>query len=101
MEKYNPLLLVKERNARFPLKISDEFMTTADIPSLVIGDLKTTINPYTGTTISSEPKKGVLRVYTAPGNQNRHGPIGFTLFNSRKLLNTNIYQASAWGAIEK
>jgi len=102
LERYNPLLLVKERNARGPLKISNEFMTQADVPAIVAKDLGLVKNPYTGKLINSEPKeREVLRVYEAPGNQNRHGPIGLTLWNSRKILHKDIYKASAWGEIEK
>ncbi len=101
LERYNPLLLVKERRASGPLKISDDFMTIADVPSLLVSDLGGAANPYTGHPISSDPKRGPLRVYEAPGSQNRHGPVGFTLRASRTLRGGDIYRADAWGEIEE
>jgi len=100
-ERFNPLLLVKERNARFPLRISDAFMTLADTPSFLAKDLSHPVNPYTGQPISDAEKAGPLYIYEAPGSQNRHGPYLYTL-NSRRLVppDRNIYSASSWKEVE-
>lgn len=57
---YNPLLLVKDYNSSGKLEISKEFMTNADVPSLVIDGLDEAgiknINPYTNKIIDDTYK---------------------------------------------
>ena len=100
-ETYNPLLLVKERNARFPLRISDAFMTNADTPSLLSKDLAHPVNPYTGNPVSDAEKAGPLYIYEAPGSQNRHGPYLYTL-DSCQLVppDRDIYSGSPWKEVK-
>ncbi|AEJ20261.1 YidC/Oxa1 family membrane protein insertase [Gracilinema caldarium] len=101
LERYNPLFLVKERGARGTLRMSDEFMTIAEVPFILSKiDPIDSKNPFTGNNLhryTHEP----LRIYEAPGSQNRHGPIGFTLTSSRAYLGGDIYSARSWGNIEK
>jgi len=101
LERYNPLLLIKDRGARGKLRISNEFMTNAEIPFILSKlDLIGSKNPFTGNmlrTYINEP----LRIYEAPGSQNRHGPVGFTLTSSRAYLGGDIYSVRSWGNVEK
>lgn len=97
MERFNPLLLIKERNERYPLRISDTFMTIADIPFLVTRDIDRPVNSYTGELLDDSRKNELLYIHEAPGSQNRHGPNLFTLRSSRIVPpNRDIYSASAW-----
>ncbi|ULQ58708.1 hypothetical protein K7I13_09080 [Brucepastera parasyntrophica] len=100
MERYNPLLIVKDRDTRGPLAVSDEFMTNADVPTFVVRDIPDPVNPYLGLPINSEEKNGPLFIYKAPGSQNRHGPANFTLGKARPLLGHDIFRTSSWGEWE-
>ena len=55
---FTPLLMVKDfGDGEF--SVSDDFMTNADAPAFAVRDLITDpVNPYTGNTINSDPKKG-------------------------------------------
>ena len=63
MESYNPILLVKDFNSNEDVKISEEFMTNADVPCLIIKNtLASNINPYTNIEINDEYKKNDMIV---------------------------------------
>ena len=56
MEKWYPLLLVKDFNAK-GFSVSGEFMTNADVPALATqGLLENPCNPFTGKPINSDEK---------------------------------------------
>ncbi|MCM1287799.1 MAG: YidC/Oxa1 family membrane protein insertase [Clostridium sp.] len=56
VEMYYPLLLVKEFNST-EFAVSEEFMTTADVPTLAVKDLiDNPINPFTGKAITNTEK---------------------------------------------
>jgi len=104
MERFNPLLLVKERGVRGSLRIEDSFMVNADVPALVLSgdDGVSGMNPHTGRPIDrSAAGEEPLRVYEAPGSQNRHGPYGFTLLGSRAYRGGDIYMKNSWGDWEE
>ncbi len=61
---YHPLLLVKEFNAEGKLKISDDFMTNADVPSIAVSHLDNGVNPFTGNPIKGEQKKDGVDIVT-------------------------------------
>ncbi len=64
-EALNPLLLVKDFNAT-EFKVSDELMTNADVPLLATrGIVNSPVNPYTGSILSDDYKKGDMLV--SPG----------------------------------
>ncbi|MDL2229166.1 membrane protein insertase YidC [Treponema sp. OttesenSCG-928-L16] len=100
MERYNPLLMVKERHAHGPLAISDEFMTNADVPAIAARDIPNPVNPYLGIPVNSQEKEGPLFIYDAPGSQNRHGPVKFKLERAKPLLDRDIFRSSSWGRWE-
>ena len=55
---FNPILLVKDFNSDDVLHTSQEFMTHADTPYILVKDvIDNPINPYTGNIISSDYKK--------------------------------------------
>lgn len=57
IERYYPLLLVKDFNAK-GFAVSNEFMTNADVPNIAFnGLIDKPINPFTGKKISDEYKK--------------------------------------------
>jgi arylsulfatase A-like enzyme len=65
-ETYNPLLLVKDFDADFPLKTDMDFMTNADVPTLAFKDMiPEPENPFTGNRINDTPKQGPLFITTS------------------------------------
>ena len=55
-EYYAALLLVKDFNSK-EFSVSDEFMTNADVPAIMVEDtIENPVNPLTGNTISSNYK---------------------------------------------
>ena len=91
MESYNPILLVKDFNSNEDVKISEEFMTNADVPCLIIKNtLASNINPYTNIEINDDYKKNDMIV--ALGNNSylnrRYAPL---------YQNNNIF----WATIDK
>ena len=55
--RYNPILLVKDFNAKGSIKTDDSFMTNADVPSIAVsGIIDNPINPYTGKEINMQEK---------------------------------------------
>lgn len=59
---FNPLLMVKDFNDS-GWKVSDEFMTDADVPMIAMeGLIEDPVNPFTGKKLDSDEKKGVLHV---------------------------------------
>ena len=56
IESFYPLLLVKDFN-RKEFKVSEEFMTNGDVPTLAVKDIiDKPVNPFTGKAISDEEK---------------------------------------------
>lgn len=57
MERFTPLLMVKDFNSSDEFCISDEFMTNADVPTMAFdGIIKNPINPYTNKNINNAEK---------------------------------------------
>jgi hypothetical protein len=90
--------MVKEPDSRGSLIISDDFMTNADLPSLVTADMPNPANPYSGKPINSEDKKRPLTVAQAGSFQpRRHGPYSFTLSGIREFFGDRIFSSASWG----
>lgn len=59
----NPLLMVKDFNAKDEIKIDNKFMTNADVPFLATkGIIKNPVNPFTGNEISEKYKENGVKV---------------------------------------
>ena len=61
---YHPLLLVKDFNSKGDLKISNEFMTNADVPTIATSHIKDARNPFTGKLIKGKQKKDGVDIVT-------------------------------------
>ncbi|MCR5671126.1 MAG: YidC/Oxa1 family membrane protein insertase [Butyrivibrio sp.] len=65
IERYNPLLLVKDFDAS-GFTTSDEFMTNADVPTMAMeGLIDNPVNPFTGNPVNSDKKKEKQYVTTS------------------------------------
>jgi hypothetical protein len=102
MDRYNPLLMVKNPNNRGKLKISDEFMTNADVPALVTKEMNSPVNPYLNTPITSLPKNDILiAVQEVSSQPRRHGPYGYNLTKIRKFSGKDIFNPDSWSEWER
>jgi YidC/Oxa1 family membrane protein insertase len=103
-EAYNPLLMVKDFNADFPLQTVVTFMTNADVPSLAFKDLiPNPLNPFTGNLITDKQKQEPLRITTSTKwmpyehNSNTYKISG----NEWYTVHSDIFNADNWQKSEK
>jgi YidC/Oxa1 family membrane protein insertase len=62
-QSVNPILLVKDFNSS-SFKVSEEFMTNADMPSIALeGIVEDPVNPFTNNPINQSNKSGELLIY--------------------------------------
>lgn len=63
IEKFNPLLMVKDFNSHGDMQINNEFMTNADVPVLAAnGLIEDLVNPFTGNTITNAEKENEILI---------------------------------------
>ncbi len=102
IEAYNPLLMVKDYNSD-GFHVSDEFMTTADVPSLAFeAAVDNPVNPYTGKPVDTKAKEKIQLVTTSDNwdttKQND------TTFNTGDgewyAVKENIFEESNWTLME-
>lgn len=78
IEGYNPLLMVKDFDAKEPWTVCSDFMTNADVPALAEkGILTDTANPFTGKEVSDAYKHSGEMVLTDSKNWNVAGNDGY------------------------
>lgn len=101
LERYFPLLMVKDFNSD-GFKISDEFMTTADVPALAFdGTIEKPMNPFTGNAINSDAK-GKEQYITASENWNIKSNNGNTFKPSQwYAVKGNIWNKDNWRFIDE
>jgi YidC/Oxa1 family membrane protein insertase len=99
VDQFNPLLMVKDFNARGEMKTDMGFMSNADAPSMALqGIIDKPVNPFTGTPVSTERKKEPLYIAIS-GTIHLSGRIA-TQFdlnpNIDYLVHDNIFEAKNW-----
>lgn len=103
-EAYNPLLLVKDFNAK-GFTTSDEFMTNADVPALAVdGIIKNPVNPYTDNKISTDAKHTEELLITTSGNWTLDNHNGYTFNTSDGYwysVRDNIFDKNNWKKVRK
>ncbi|MBQ9029921.1 MAG: YidC/Oxa1 family membrane protein insertase [Parasporobacterium sp.] len=99
----NALLMVKDFEAA-EYTVSDEFMTTADVPYLAMKDLiDDPVNPYTGQPITEELHKDTYPI-TSSHNWNifeNGGNVFDTSDGAWWVNHGNIYDKSAWEKLDE
>ncbi len=98
MERFNPVLLIKNYDERGPLTISDEFMTNADAPLAAASEITNSYNryldkPFTRPVLFSDYD---ITICNTPGELKNHYSNSFKIIRSRKLLFPNIFGSSSW-----
>ena len=102
MERYNPLLMIKDFDNRGSLNVTDTFMTHADTPYMAA---KGIFKFYSGKIIKLPEKEssenGNMTAYSTSSSQPlRHGPYQFNLNGKRELMERDIFRIESWGRWE-
>jgi YidC/Oxa1 family membrane protein insertase len=98
MERFNPLLLVKDRYSRGELEIRNDFMTNGDPLIILASDFEDPVNPYSGNSLKNTfPKNRSMVVCETPGNLKRRPDNMFPVIRSREFLGGNIFMSQSWG----
>jgi YidC/Oxa1 family membrane protein insertase len=104
VEQFNPLLMVKDFNARGNLTTDMTFMSNADVPYLALKDqIEGPINPFTGKVIDTEAKKSPLYIAIS-GNIHLADPMAATFVLDPKkdyYVHTNIFDPANWKKAEE
>ena len=95
----NPLLMVKPYDSDGPLVRSDDFMTNADLPSIVLEPHGEFTNPFTGRIISNADKNGTLRVGYGPNKIAYQGKWEFN-FDREYLVSDSMLNTENWEIVE-
>ncbi len=103
VEAYNPLLMVKDFNAK-EFTVSDEFMTNADTPSLAVKDvIQNPVNPFTGKEINSNEKLAHSQQITTSYEYDIRTNCG-KVFNTSDgewwTVKDNIFDKNNWKKVE-
>ncbi len=104
LERFCPLLMVKDFNSTGPFSVDDTFMTNADVPSLAMeGLINNPINPFTGNPITTDDKiDGVYITDSYSWHLDDTDGNGFDLSGSDWLLvRDNIYDLNNWQIVSE
>ena len=101
VQRFNPLMMVKDFNAKGAPVTSDEFMTTADIPSIAVKDvIENPVNPYTGKEITDDAKYSENMVVHTTTNYDVSVNCGNTFDDEGAPIyivrNGNIFDVNNW-----
>ncbi|MBQ5876683.1 MAG: hypothetical protein IIW71_02675 [Treponema sp.] len=99
-DELHPILLVKDFNAKGPVKTDMTFMSNADVPTLAFKDVvNNPINPFTGKIINNEAKKDGVYVTSSDIFMPHHNNNDY-YFNIKDdewfNVKDNIYIDSNW-----
>jgi hypothetical protein len=98
-EAYNPLMLVKDFYADFPLQTNRDFMTNADVPTLAFdGLIPDPVNPFSGNPVNDAPKREPLNITTSgKWMPYEHNANTFKIdSNEWYTVHTDIFDADNW-----
>ena len=101
--RYNPLLLVKDFDAKDELRTDHAFMTNADLPQLAIENLEVSkMNPFTGKNLLESVQKQKVQVYTGSWDPKKNLGTQFAFDYSRSFtVHDDISIETNWGPIVK
>ena len=98
-ELYNPVFLFKDFNKKGKLAINKDFMTNADVPSIILQNIiDNPHNPFTGNPINMESKKDGIYISTCHiPMAGGHGKYRFNIKNNQWMyLRDSIFESSNW-----
>jgi membrane protein insertase Oxa1/YidC/SpoIIIJ len=101
VDQFNPLLLVKDFNARGDMKTDMTFMSTADVPTLAVeGLIENPVNPFTGNAITTVKKNDPLLILTQRVIRKNNNEIGLGPHNTY-FIHDNIFNEKNWSKPER
>lgn len=103
IEKYNPLFMVKDFNAK-GFTVSEDFMTNADTPFLAVnGIISNPVNPFTGKQISNSEKTAHPQIITTSNHFDvvkNNGNVFDTSDGEWWAVHDNIFDEKNWKKVE-
>ena len=101
VDQFNPLLLIKDFNAKGGIKTDLSFMSTADVPSMAMkGIIENPINPFTGSIVSTDQKKEPLLILIHRVQKTNDSLIDLNK-NNTFYVHDNIFNVQNWQRPEK
>jgi hypothetical protein len=101
VDHFNPLLFVKEFNAKGEMKTDMNFMSNADVPSLAMKELiENQVNPFTGNTITTDRKYSPLLILIKRIINRNENEIELNAQNTY-YVHDNIFEEKNWIRPEK
>jgi hypothetical protein len=100
-EEFNPLLLVKDFNAKHtPIETDMTFMTQADVPTMALsGVIQNPVNPFTGKPVNSDAKEaGPQKIsISTKWSPHEHSSNTFNITPDEwYLVHDNIFDENNW-----
>jgi len=101
VDQYNPLLMVKDFDAKGEMKTDMAFMTNADVPAIAMeGLINNPVNPYTGNKIDSMEKHNPQLILISRVRKKNDSEININLQNTY-YVHDNIFNEKNWTKPEK
>jgi YidC/Oxa1 family membrane protein insertase len=99
---YNALLMMKDFNATGELKKSDEFMTNADTPLLILKDIvDNPVNPFTDKPLLADKNHGIFITTINNTSSYTHTKYAYNIKKNQWLyVKDNIFEPTNWKNIE-
>jgi YidC/Oxa1 family membrane protein insertase len=103
LDKFNPLLMVKDFNAGGDLRTDTAFMSNADVPAIALRDLiEEPVNPFTGNAIDQNDKRRPLYIAVS-GSSGLDDPDEARLSLNPKMdfwVHDNVFNPANWEQVE-
>jgi YidC/Oxa1 family membrane protein insertase len=101
VDQFNPILLVKDFNAKGEMKTDMTFMSNADVPTLAMeGLIENPVNPFTGNAITTTRKNDPLLILTHRVRRINNTTVELSPRNSY-FVHDNIFDEKNWSRLEK
>jgi len=95
------VLLVKERNARGPLRTLEDFLPNAEVPRILCEEIGGCVNPYLNDKrIAADGRDDPFHVSIVPWQFSAQNPESFRIHEQRALRGKDPYAAEGWVTLE-
>lgn len=95
------VLLVKQRDATGPLKVSEDFLPNAAVPGIVCQEIGGCVNPYLNDKpIAADGRDDPFYVSIVPWQFSAQKPKAFVIREQRALKGKDPYDAEGWVTLE-
>ena len=97
---FNPILFVKDFNAKGEYKTDNTFMTNADVPLIAVKDIiENPVNPFTNKKLSNEQKNKGAMIFINHDRWNPDSFMGTKVFDKNSKFNyvkDNVFDEKNW-----